>query len=68
MPIIMRQRESIDEILKILKLDGRAVQDIVIRFAPDEWPTAIVTFLIEIEEQKEIVQKLKLIGDKPCQE
>ena len=63
MPIIMRQRESIDEILKILKLDGRAVQDIVIRFAPDEWPTAIVTFLVEIEEQKELVQKLKLTGE-----
>ena len=62
------QSTSNNEILKILKLDGRAVQDIVIRFAPDEWPTAIVTFLIEIEEQKEIVQKLKLIGDKPCQE
>jgi len=59
----MRQRESIDEILKILKLDGRAVQDIVIRFAPDEWPTAIVTFLVEIEEQKELVQKLKLTGE-----
>ncbi len=64
----MRPGESTNEILKILKLDGRAIQDIVIRFAPDEFPTAVVTFLIEIEEQKEIVKKLKLIGDKPCQE